>query len=152
MIKGLTEDHKKDIISTRDSAPNGGFFMGRIDKESIGYRQQMIMKCMWDAGQPITVGEIIRRLDEMCGQTFAGPTINTQVQILVSRGLVAQGTKIHQSFTYSPLISREEFQAREVKRFCELTFNGAPSAVVAAMLRNGISEDEIAKIKELINA
>ena len=99
----------------------------------------------------ITVGEIIRRLDEMCGQTFAGPTINTQVQILVSRGLVAQGTKIHQSFTYSPLVSREDFQTREVKRFCEMTFNGAPSALVAAMLRNGLSEDEIAKIKEMIN-
>ncbi|MBQ8813555.1 MAG: BlaI/MecI/CopY family transcriptional regulator [Lachnospiraceae bacterium] len=126
--------------------------MGRIDKESIGHRQQMIMQCMWDAGQPITVGEIIRRLDEMCGQKFAGPTINTQVQILVNRGLVEQGAKIHQSFTYSPLITREEFQEREIRRFCNLTYNGSPSAVVAAMLRNGISEDELKKIREMINA
>lgn len=124
--------------------------MGRIDKESIGYRQQMIMQCMWDAGQPITVGEIIRRLHEMCGQQFAGPTINTQVQILMKRGLVLQGAKIHQSFTYSPTITREEFQVREMKRMSKQTFNGSASAVVAAMLQGGISEEELQEIRKML--
>lgn len=125
--------------------------MGRIDKEEIGYRQQLIMQCLWEAGEPTTVGDIIDRLEVKCDRRFAGPTINTQIQILINKGLVRQGGKIRQSYTYMPLITKEEFRVRELKRISRLTFDGSASAMVVSMLRGGISEEELQKIRKLIN-
>lgn len=124
--------------------------MGRIDKNEVAYRQQLIMQCVWDAGEKVTVQEIIDRLEVKCGKRFSRSAINTLIGILVDKGLLTQSGKTHQAFIYSPTLSREEFQLREIKRFCNLTFEGSPSQLFETLLHADLTEEEREQIKEIV--
>lgn len=126
--------------------------MGRIDKEEIGYRQQMIMQCFWDAGDAITIQEIIDRLELKCGQRFSKPSINTLVLMLVDRGFLIQAGKIHQAFTFRALISEEEFRLREMRRFKAFTFGNSSCALLDTIIKLGLSQDEVTQMKEMLNS
>ncbi len=124
--------------------------MGIIEKEDLGYRQQLIMQCVWEAEESVTVPEIIDRLEEKCGKRFSASAINTMVLSLIDKGFLQQGPKIHQAFTYSAVISKEEFQLREAKRFRKLTYDNSPSVMLAALLKTDISEEELEIMREML--
>lgn len=125
--------------------------MGRIDKEEIGHRQQLIMQCVWDAGEMVTVQEIIDRLEVKCGKRFSRSAINTLVLMLVDRGFLEQGPKIRQAYTYHPLISREQFRIREMKRFRRLTFEGSSAIMVETLLKSDVTPDEMDAIRMMLD-
>lgn len=124
--------------------------MGLIDKDELGHRQQLIMQCVWEAGKAVTVQQIIDRLEMKCGKRFSSSAINTMVLVLVDKGYLQQGTKIHQAFTYYALISREEFQLREIKRFSKLTFDSSPSIMLSTLLKTDISKDELQIMRDML--
>ena len=125
--------------------------MGIGEKEELGQRQQLIMHCVWEAGEPVTVPQIIDMLEVKCGKRFSGSAINTMVLVLMEKGYLQQGAKIHQAFTYLPLISKEEFQLQEVKRFSKLTFDSSPSILLSALLKTDITQEELKIMREMLN-
>lgn len=124
---------------------------GKLNKEVLGERQQMIMQCIWDAGESVTIQEITTRMKEKFGIEFSKASINTLVLMLVDRGYLTQGKKIHQAFTFKAVISKQEYRAKEIKRINESVFDGSQSALLASMLQcKDIEKAEIAKMKSLI--
>jgi predicted transcriptional regulator len=121
--------------------------MGRIDKEEIGYRQQMIMQCFWDAGAPLTIQDIVDRLEVKCGRRFSKPSINTLVLMLVDRGFLIQDGRIRQAYTFRALVSEEEFQLRELRRFKSFTFHDSVCDILDKLITLGVSEEDLQSMK-----
>lgn len=126
--------------------------LGKMDKNEIGERQQMIMQCVWDAGDRVTIQDIIDRMEVKCGIRFSKSSINTLVLMLVKRGFLTQDQKIHQAYTFRPLISEDEFRLREIKRFGKFTFGGSPSILLETLMKTDVSEEEYQKMKEIFDS
>ena len=69
---------------------------------------------------------------------------------LMDKGLIRRERKIHQSFIYEATISQEEFRAREIRRIRNRSFKGSASQMVAALIEDGISQEEYEEILKLI--
>lgn len=83
-----------------------GKTLGRIDKEIyIGERSQMIMECIWEAGDVLTIQEIIDRMKNKCGITFSKSTINTLVSALIRKKMVTITGKNRHAYLFSSLVS-----------------------------------------------
>ena len=124
--------------------------MATIDKEDIGGRQQTILQVIWDLDGEATIGQIIVRLNEEYGTKLTGQGINTTMNQLMDKGLIRRERKIHQSFIYEATISQEEFRAREIRRIRNRSFKGSASQMVAALIEDGISQEEYEEILKLI--
>lgn len=125
---------------------------GKLHKEVLGERQQMIMQCIWDIGGPVTIQDIKDRMKARYGFDFSKASINTLVLMLVERGYLTQGKKIHQAFTFVALISEAEFRISEISRISDFTFDGDPSEVLASMLQTRkVGKEDVIKMRELID-
>lgn len=124
--------------------------MATIDKDDIGGRQQTILQIIWDLGGEATIGQIIDRLAEDYGTRLTGQGINTTMNQLMEKGLLRRERKIHQSFIYETVITQEEFRAKEIRRIRNRSFKGSASQMVAALIKDGISQEEYEEILQLI--
>ena len=119
----------------------------------IGYRQLMILQCLWERNEPLTVKEIIAMIEEREGETVTNATITSLCRPLIDRGFVKSGKKRSRAFTYDAVITEEEYQQREINRMKKLTFGGSASDLVAALVNSdGISEEEYNMIAEIFKA
>lgn len=121
------------------------------EKESIGYRQQYIMQCVWEAGEPVTIQMLLDRLEEKCGQRFSSSAVNAMVLKLVDKGYLAPAGKIHQAFRFEAVITEDEFELQEIQRAKNFTFKGKASRLLSALVRTDISEEELKKMKEILD-
>ena len=126
--------------------------MGRIDKDEVGYRQQIIMQCFWEAGGRTTVPDIDIRIEQKCGRKFSRSALNTMVQALVEKGLLVTDGKIHQSFIYKTCLTEDEFRLRELKRVQNLTFDGSIDILAQTLVESISEKDELDKIRQYLNA
>lgn len=125
--------------------------VGKIDKSGLGERQQMIMLCVWDIGGSVTIREIIDQMEIKYEVRFSTSSINKLVLTLVDKGYLASGSKRQRACTFYPLITRNAYLADEMRRLIRSTFHNSPSVLLDALLRNGISAEEHAEIRELLN-
>lgn len=124
--------------------------MGRIDKEEIGHRQQLVLKCVWSLGGKATVPQIVDLMEEKYGTRLTGQGMNTSVMLLVQKGLLKKGRKIHQAFIYEATISEEAFRIRELERIQKLTFDGSSKAMMASFLNTKLAKEELEEIREML--
>ena len=127
--------------------------MGYIDKEEIGHRQQLILKCIWDNGGRATVPEMIDIMEQNYdkGNRMTVQGMNTSLQELLKKDLVQRVAKRRQSFIYEATLTEEQFRNREFCRFRTLTFNGASSAMMTTFVNN-VGDDEIDELVDIVMA
>ena len=121
-------------------------------KESIGYRQQYIMQCVWEAGEPVTIQMLLDMLEAKCGQRFSTSAVHTMAMKLVDKGYLALAGKTHQAFRFEAAITEAEFELQEIERAKNFTFRGKPSRLLSALVRTDISEEELKKMKEILDS
>ena len=121
------------------------------EKDSLGYRQQYIMQCVWEVGEPVTIQILIDMLEKKCGQRFSTGSVNSMVVKLVDKGYLAPAGKIHQSFRFEAVVTEEEFELQEIERTTNFTFRGKPSKLLSALVKTDISEEELKKMREILN-
>ncbi len=121
------------------------------EQDSLGYRQQYVMQCVWEAGEPVTIQMLIDMLENKCGQRFSTGFVNSMVVKLVDKGYLAPAGKIRQSFRFEATVTEEEFELQEIERTKNFTFRGKPSKLLSALLKTDISEDELKEMKEILD-
>ncbi len=114
--------------------------------QAIGKREEQIMQILWQLGEAV-----IKEIRE----EFSDPkphynTIATLVKNLEKKGYVNHKTigNVHQYFT---VISKEDYQKREIKSLIKNYFNNSYKNMVAYFAEEEeISEDELQEIIHLI--
>ena len=103
--------------------------------DGIGYRQLMILQCIWESEGPLTAGDIVDMLEQKCGQRLSRANVTTLCNGLLKRKFIKLGKKKSHAFTYEPVITEEEYRERELTRFKKTTFGGSSSDLVVALMK-----------------
>ena len=105
-----------------------------------------VMKAVWKHGQGATRPELEGELAEL---GWATTTINTYLIRLEKKGFVSV-EHAPRGNRYTPLVSREDYQAFDSKAVLDQLY-GSPRNFVAALARSGIKRDEMDQLRALLN-
>jgi len=115
--------------------------MGYLKLCDSDYR---FMTIVWDHA-PVGSGELVRLCQEQLG--WKKSTTYTEIKRLSGKGILK-----NEKAVVTPLITREEIQARESDAFIERTFSGSlPGFLTAFLGGKRLSAREAEELKKLID-
>lgn len=100
----------------------------KIDK--ISEAEAEIMRVIWEHGSPVTYTHIRTMLTGEKG--WESPTVNTLVNRLVKKGVLAQEKK--EVYYYTALISEQEYTQSKTKSFIKKVYGGNVKGLMSALL------------------
>jgi len=106
-----------------------------------------VMQVLWRCEAPVaraTVEEEMAKLRPM-----AQTTLLTLLTRLADKGFV-RIEKQGRSSVYTPLVAREEYQARQSKRFVDQLFGGSMSAFASALSASGLSKEDLDELRKML--
>jgi predicted transcriptional regulator len=121
--------------------------MSVLSHSGLTRRERQIMDILYRRGRA-TAAEVMRDLP-------GGPhssTVRTQLRVLEAKGHVRH-EEVGLRFVYLPAVPRHAARRRALNHLVDTFFEGSAARVVAALLggdSRGLSEEEIARISELI--
>ena len=116
-----------------------------MDDKKLGFVESKFADIIWQH-EPISSGDLVKRCETELH--WKKPTTYTVLRRLCERGIFQ-----NEGGTVRSLISREEFYALQSERFVEENFSGnLPSFLAAFTRRRGLSADEIAEIRKMIDS
>ena len=116
-----------------------------MDEPRLGFVESKFADIIW-SHEPLPSRELVALAKEELEWTKS--TTYTVLRRLCERGIFQ-----NEGGTVRSLISREEFYALQSERFVEENFSGnLPSFLAAFTRRRGLSADEIAEIRKMIDS
>lgn len=108
-----------------------------------------IMKCVWDAGDPVTCPEIMARLLEEYELDYKDTTVYTFLKNLKLKGFVTSERK---GMTYYKATRDEkEYRNDMLERTRKFWFNGSTAKLIAALIEmEDMTEEEKAEIRKVV--
>ena len=106
-----------------------------------------LMQIVWDCPVPAPRAEIEERMAER--RPLSQSAILTVLSRLGEKGFL-RAEKAGRSSVYYPLISREEYQARQSRGFLDRVFGGSIPAFASALTASGLSKEELAELRRLL--
>ena len=114
--------------------------------DKISDSELEVMKVLWQAGDALTVTEIRETLQKMRG--WEATTVKTLVSRLVTKGVVQQEKR--NVFYYTPLLSEQEYNNWATHDLIRRVYHGGARDLVAALVHSeGLTQDDIAELREL---
>lgn len=119
---------------------------------TLAQSESLVMKCLWDSNQDLTVAELTERLKTIYGKEYASNTVATFVTILMKKGFIAR-YKIKGSYQHKPLISKQEYLDSQTEDTRKDWYDGSVYGMMASLVKTsgGITQEEALKIKELLD-
>ena len=119
--------------------------MNKIPK--ISDAEWEIMNLVWEK-YPLSTNEIVEKLSEQ--KSWHNSTIRTLINRLVRKKALrfdAQGKQ----YLYHPLVPREECVRNESRSFTERVFGGAPTPMLAHLVKNTrLTQKDIEELKSIL--
>ena len=110
-------------------------------EEKITEAELEVMEVLWDAGEPLTLGQIKEALWEKNGDTT-----KTLLRRLCAKGAVGQEKR--QVYWYTPLVSREEVRGSRTKKLIDRLARNMVAALVRA---DQLNQEDIAQLRQLLD-
>lgn len=122
----------------------------QVKRLELSECELIVMKCIWDAGVPVTCAQIIGQLKEKYGLDYKDTTVYTFLKALKDKGFVESERK---GVTYYTAIKEEEKYREEVLRKTEkFWFGGSASQMISTLLHTkDMSEQERKEIRRVID-
>ena len=112
--------------------------------EKISASELEVMKVLWEAGDALSLTEIRTALQERFD--WSDPTVKTLIRRLCEKGALKQEKR--GVYYYSPLLSRDEYNAWAAGELVDRLFKGSASELVAALVKNkGLSREDIDELR-----
>ena len=111
----------------------------------LGVVETRFAELIW-ANEPLSSGELVK----LCAREleWKKSTTYTVLKKLCDRGLFQ-----NQDGIVTSIVSRQEFQSRQSRRFVEDTFSGSLPAFIAAFADGGnLTDRDISEIRKMIDA
>ena len=105
-----------------------------------------VMKALWRTG-PDTPRAALEA--ELAPVGWAANTVNTYLSRLADKGFVAV-RRAGKSNLYTPLVSREEYQAFDSRAVLSRLY-GSPRNFVASLAREGLRQGELEELQALLD-
>ena len=106
-----------------------------------------VMQALWNLPVPAARSEIERLLQK--SHPMAQTTLLTLLTRLAEKGFV-QIDKIGRSSVYTPLVERRDYLAAQSRRFVSKLCGGSLTAFASALCDSGLSREELAELRRLL--
>ena len=116
-----------------------------MEERKLGPVELRFAELIWE-NAPISSGELVK----LCAREleWKKSTTYTVLKKLCDRGLFQ-----NQDGIVTSIVSRQEFQSRQSRRFVEDTFSGSLPAFIAAFADGGnLTDRDISEIRKMIDA
>ena len=116
-----------------------------MDDFRLGVVETRFAELIW-AHEPLSSGELVK----LCARELEWKKSTTYT---VLKKLCDQGLFQNQDGIVTSIVSRQEFQSRQSRRFVEDTFSGSLPAFIAAFADGGnLTDRDISEIRKMIDA
>ena len=118
----------------------------RAVEEKITEAELEVMEVLWNAGEPVALGQIREALAERNGET-----VKTLLRRLCAKGAAAR--EKGRGGCYRPLVSREELSCYRTRKLIDKLYAGSARQMVAALVEHDqLSGADIAELKALLDS
>ncbi|MCH5352284.1 MAG: BlaI/MecI/CopY family transcriptional regulator [Acutalibacter sp.] len=107
-----------------------------------------VMQAVWACTPPVQRAEIEELLKDT--HPMAQTTLLTLLTRLSERGFL-KIEKVGRSARYIPLVTKEEYLAEQSRRFFDKLCGGSLSTFAAALCSSGLTKEEIAELRALMD-
>ena len=121
--------------------------MAHMEYRRLPDAELEVMQALWACEGPATRAEIQNRLTP--GRSMAPTTLLTLLARLGEKGFV-RSEKAGRSARYTPLVSRQEYLARQSSRFFHQLCGGSLPAFASALCDSGLSREELEELGRLL--
>ena len=106
-----------------------------------------VMQALWSLPAPVSRAAVEAVLAE--SHPMAQTTVLTLLSRLAEKGFIAV-EKAGRSSVYTPLVEQRDYLASQSGRFYEKLCGGSVSAFAAALCDSGLSREELAELRRLL--
>ena len=107
-----------------------------------------IMLTLWHAGEPLTAGEIAKKLSESHG--WKTGTVHTLLERLGERGFVSCD-KSGYKHLFSPTIKESDYRKGEEHTIISRFFGGSAKNMIASLLNaDGLSDEDLEELSAML--
>lgn len=106
-----------------------------------------VMQALWSLEAPVPRSALEEAMAKV--RPLAQTTLLTLLTRLADKGFV-RIEKQGRSSVYTPLVSREDYQAKQSRRFVDQMFGGSMSAFASALTASGIPKEDLAELRRLL--
>lgn len=112
----------------------------------------VVMRAVWDLGpEPVTVRDVVDRLNTGDERSHAYTTVQTIMNILVGKGALASRRGKGRALLYRAGLSHEEATASMTEEFLGRLFGGRAEPLLARLLEHeSVDRDALAELKRAI--
>lgn len=112
----------------------------------------VVMRAVWDLGpEPVTVRDVVDRLNAGDERSHAYTTVQTIMNILVGKGALASRRGKGRALLYRAGLSHEEATASMTEEFLGRLFGGRAEPLLARLLEHeSVDRDALAELKRAI--
>lgn len=106
-----------------------------------------VMQAVWECEPPASRNDVEQVLHR--SHPMAMTTLLTMLTRLADKGFL-RIEKLGRSNGYTPLVSKQDYLAAQSRRFVDKLCGGSISAFAAALCGSGLSKEELAQLRELL--
>jgi predicted transcriptional regulator len=117
------------------------------DDRALTEGEADIMEALWSIGEG-TVRDVLDALP--AGRDLAYTSVATWLKILEIKAFVANKAD-GRRLVWWPLLSREAYRARSVRKLTQRWFGGNPLEVVRQLVDGEFSDDDLAELRRLVD-
>ena len=116
-------------------------------KVNISDSEMKVMEKIWEQGEMISVADMVTLLNKD-GESWTHQTVGTFLKRLEGKGMVSASKK-GKSLYYFPLLTKEQFYAKEADQFLQSKFQGSLKSFLAAFSsEKKLNDDEMQDLKD----
>jgi BlaI family transcriptional regulator, penicillinase repressor len=121
--------------------------MARPRQPGLTENELEVINILWE-NAPLTVSELREVIKRKPKPAYT--SLLTLVQVMEKKGYIAH-EKVGKAYAYFPLLKKEKFLTREIKRVANRLFGGSPGELVLNLVeREQLSKKELASLKKLL--
>ena len=119
-----------------------------MSRQTITDSEYELMKILWEADDPLTLGEILKKLPE---HKWSRNTVSTLLSRLVDKGAASYEKRGKYNLYYA-VIKEKDYSIKETKSFLSKMFGGSVKNMVASLYESReISREEIEDLRKMFN-
>ncbi len=119
-----------------------------MSRQTITDSEYELMKILWQAENPLTLGEILKKLPE---HKWSRNTVATLLLRLVEKGAASYEKKGKYNLYYA-VINEKDYSISETKSFLSKMFSGSVKNMVASLYESRqIPKEEIEELRKMFD-
>ena len=146
----MVKTEKTPTAAKTTMATKTGEFLPEEDRKLSG-SEAMVMKAVWDAGEDISVPDLMIALKEKYGKDYARTTVQTFLLKMIGKGFVQIYRRGKLSYVHA-LKGEADYKAKLLQEEMDFWYQGNPAQLVASLFRAGeMTEEDKEQIRRALD-